>query len=81
MRIGSAVAKLAAGKLVRRMSWPKASFLSMNNDLHIVLLYRKVSGRATCEAWAVRQEDLFASDWVEVRKVERRRDDPMEGSA
>lgn len=74
MRIGAAVAKLRNGALVRRIGWPSASFLSMNNDLHVILLYRKVRDKATCEAWAIRQEDLFADDWTEVRKVERNAD-------
>lgn len=71
MRIGAAVAKLRDGALVRRTGWPRASFLSMNNDLHVIMLHRKVKDRATCEAWAIRQEDLFADDWAEVRKIER----------
>ena len=81
MKIGTAVTKLQSGALVRRMSWPKASFLSMNNDLHVILLYRKVKDKATCEAWAIRQEDLFADDWTEVKRIERRRDDSMERGA
>lgn len=71
MRIGAAVAKLRDGALVRRLGWPRASFLSMNNDLHVVLLYRKIKDRTTCEAWAIRQDDLFADDWTEVKRIER----------